>query len=371
MRSALVVTDSLVWTAETEYAVAVAAAEASMGARVTLTAPAGSPAARRAPDGVSFTELPGSAPSSSVADFVADVRFLAALIRRGRYDVVHSSRQTAHLMTALAAGRTTPLIHLRGSAATPSVNVGNRFLYRRMTSAVVASSSRIEAWLVDGLGVPAERVHRLHAPIGESWFVAPVGGGDPLADLGVASGVPVVVNVARLSPIKGHSHLLEAMAVVVASFPDAVLLLVGEPWSGQPEGLARRARELGIEGSVVFAGRRENVRELVAVASVCVTSSVGSEENSRAVAEYMAAGRPVVATAVGVIPELVCDGESGLLVPPGDPRRMAGAIAAVLGDRALADRMGARAREVASERFSAAAFVEALAAVLEAVEVAA
>jgi glycosyltransferase involved in cell wall biosynthesis len=366
------VTDSLVWTAETEYAVAVATAEASMGASVTVAAPCDGPVAARLPAGVSFHGLPGSRPSSSPADFIADVRDTAALARSGRFDVAHSARQTAHLIAALAVPRETPLIHLRGSASTPSAHAGNRFLYRRMTAGVVVSSARIEGWLVEGLGLPPGRVCRLYSPVGDAWFEPPPDGavsGSPFAEFGVPTGAPVVLNVARLSPIKGHTHLLTAMAAVAETVPDAFLVLVGEPWSGQPEGLSRQAEELRVDGRVVFAGRRANVRELVAAADVCVTSSIGSEENSRAVSEYMAAGRPVVATSVGVIPELIVDGKTGLLVPPGEPGPLAGAIVRVLGDRGAAGAMGARARESARERFSARAFVDGLARALRAAEV--
>ncbi|MFH1865503.1 MAG: glycosyltransferase family 4 protein [Candidatus Eisenbacteria bacterium] len=371
MRRALIVTDSPVWTAETEYAVTVAAAEAGMGAAVTFAAPAACPAAGRLAEDIGFSRLPGASPSSSVADFLADARFVAGLVRRGGYDVVHSSRPTAHVLAALACGSRVPLVHLRGSASVPSGRAGNRFLYRRATSAVIVSSSRVKGWVEERLGVSPDRVHRLLAPVAPLWFESPPHPTGALEGLGLPAGVPIVLNVARLAPIKGHSVLLEAMARVHAAVPDAVLLLVGEPWSGQPEGLRSEARRLGIEDSVFFAGRRADVRELVATSSVCVTSSVGSEENSRSVGEYMAAGRPVVATEVGVIPELVSDGESGRIVPPAEPGPMADAIAALLGDRALAERMGSRAREVARERFSAQAFCEGLARALEAAEVAA
>ncbi|HYW68141.1 MAG TPA: hypothetical protein VE960_00910, partial [bacterium] len=76
MRRSLVTTDSMVWTAETEYAVTVAAAEASMGVAVSFAAPARCPAAGRLADGVEFVELPGAKPSSSAADFIADARCL-------------------------------------------------------------------------------------------------------------------------------------------------------------------------------------------------------------------------------------------------------------------------------------------------------
>ena len=360
MRRSLIVTDSLVWTAETEYAVTVADAESGMGASVTFAAPAGSPARGRLGEGVEFLALPGASPSSSIADFVADARLLSGLVLRGGYDVVHSSRPTAHVLAALACGARVPLVHLRGSASAPSRHAGNRFLYRRATAAVVTSSSGVRRWVEERLGVPAERVHRLLAPVAPSWFEPAARRSDIVDELGLPRDVPIVLNVARLAPVKGHGVLLDAIARVVAAGTDVVLLLVGEPWSGQPEGLRDRARRLGIENTVFFAGRREDVRELVDASAVCVTSSIGSEENSRAVAEYMAAGRPVVASGVGVIPELVVDGETGFVVPPGDPSRMSGAIQRLLDDNGLARRMGEAGREVARSLLSPDAFVRGL-----------
>lgn len=367
MRSSLVVTDSTVWTAETEYALAVAEAEAASGFDVTVAAPVGSPAAPGPASPLSSLELPGREPSKSVADFVSDARYLAYLVRRERYDVVHSSRPTAHILAALATGTTIPLVHLRGSASPPSGHAANRFLYGRATDAVIVSSSRVESWVRSRLRVPDERVARLLLPVDPRWFEPPT---EPLSwpEPGVPEGAPVVLCVARLAPVKGHGVLLEAMSAVLASVPEAVLVLVGEPWSGQPEGLASRARELGVERSVRFAGRRDDVRTLVDAASVCVVSSIGSEENSRAVAEYMAAARPVVATSVGVIPELVADGETGLIVPPGAPAPMAEGIVALLTDRSLAARTGKAGRISALKRFSHSAFAEGLSEILARVE---
>lgn len=364
MRSSLVVTDSRIWTAETEYAVAVAAAEARMGAKVALAAPEGSAVAERDLGAVEFVPLPGQEPSRSPADFVASARAVAAVVRRG-CDVVHSSRPTAHLMAAAAVGRRVPLVHLRGSASRPSGSAANRFLYRRVTDAVVVSSGRVRDWVVDVLGVPPSHVRRLFSPVDTRRFTD-VPPADLVSELGLAEGARIVTNVARLAPVKGHYVLLEAMARVVSDDPAAALVLVGEPWSGEPEGLKRRACELGIDSSVFFAGRRDDVPSILAASSVCVTSSVGSEENSRAVSEYMAAARPVVATDVGVIPELVRDGETGLVVKPNDADALAGAILALLADRESADRMGSRGRQVAGTEFSQEAFVEGLESVLTA-----
>jgi len=374
---ALVVTDSSIWTAETEYAAAVAAAEASTGVGVVVAAPAGSEILERlAGDAGSGsarageivgTELPGALPGRSPADFLANVRALSELARRSRFDVAHSSHSTSHLMTALAVGRRAPLVHLRGSARPPRRGRANRFLYRRMTHAVIVPSARVRDWVVEGLEVSPDRVHQIFMPIGEEHFVPRPSGGSVRGALGIAAGIPIVVNVARLARVKGHEVLLTAWARVLAGGRQAALLLVGEPWEGELERLAALAGELGIEGSVVFAGRREDVPLILDEAALCVSSSVGSEENARAVGEYMAAGRAVVATRVGVVPELVDDGSSGSLVPPGDPEALAAGIETLLDDPATAGRMGDAGRRFAAERLTPGAFVAALERVIASV----
>jgi glycosyltransferase involved in cell wall biosynthesis len=369
MRRALVVTDSRVWTAETEYALSVAAAEASGGTEITIAAPGDGPVASAAAGRFGFEPLPGSEPARSPADFTADARFLARLVGGRGFDVVHSSRQTAHVLAALSVGRSTPLVHLRGSARAPAGHAANRFLYNSPTDAVVVSSGRIERWITERLRVPPERVVLLHAPVGDRWFGA-AGRGVPVrSELGVAESDALVVCVGRLAPVKGHEVLVDAMAAVIRELPETRLVLVGEPWSGQPEGLRGRAERLGIGASVVFAGRRDDVKRFVDAADVCVSASVGSEENSRAVGEYMAAGRPVVATRVGVIPELISDGETGRLVEPGDAVAMAAALLDLLRDPETGRTLGAAARLEAESSLSSGAFRRGVESVLERVGV--
>ncbi len=369
MMDALLVTDSMIWTAETEYALSVASAEASIGLSVTVAAPSGSAIASRAPGCIRLLELPGAEPAKSVADFTTCVRWLASVVRTERPRIVHSSRATAHLMAALVCGRSAAIVHLRGGATPPSRHLLNRFLYRSMTSAVIASSRRVENWVIGGLGMDASRVFRIYAPIDTERYAASVPDTELRRKLGLPPESRVIVNVARLSPVKGHDVLLDAMRIVVRRVPEAVLVLVGEPWSGQPEGLMRRAEQLGIASKVHFMGHREDVPRFLASADLCVSSSLASEENSRAVSEYMAAGRPVVGTGVGVIPELIVDGETGLIVRPGDVNELAGCIVTLLTDRERALRMGVAGRGRADGLVSREAFSTSLRNVLELMEI--
>ncbi|MBD3349123.1 MAG: glycosyltransferase [Candidatus Eisenbacteria bacterium] len=359
MRS-LIVTDSRIWTAEAEYAMAVACAERDNGWEVTFAAPPGDAALRAAAEGLNTVRLPGEDPVRSPADFLADVRFLSGLMRDRSHDVVHSSRSAPHLACALAGREGASLVHLRGGARRPRAGPLNRFLYGRLTDLVIVSSERIRDWVTTGLRVPSDRVRRLHAPVDVRRFAEASRKPGTRLDIGVPADARLVVNVARIAPIKGQHVLVRAMSRVVADHPDAVLLLVGEAWSGEPEGVLGLARALGIEGAVVATGAIDDVPALLREADVCVSSSLGSEENSRAVSEYMAAGRPLVATRVGVVPELVSDGETGLLVEPGDPDRLGEAVSELLGSPERASELGVKAARFARSRLSGEAFAEGL-----------
>ena len=161
------------------------------------------------------------------------------------------------------------------------------------------------------------------------------------AELGVTFAPRLVVAVGRLAPIKNHALAIDAVSQV----PDATLLVVGEgPLRAQ---LERRLREAGLTERVVLTGVRRDARAVVGAADAFVLSSI-AEGLPLAALEALAAGTPVVATAVRGVRELVKDGESALLVPPGDAGALAGAVQSVLGDPPLAARLRAGGQQVAA-----------------------
>jgi glycosyltransferase involved in cell wall biosynthesis len=185
------------------------------------------------------------------------------------------------------------------------------------------------------------------------------------AEFGFPGSVPIVGCVARLEPEKGHTTLLEAWPRVLRAVPGARLLIVGEGSLG--EALRLRADALGLlgrtmddrfEGStssrpearVIFTGRRDDMPAVTAALHVSVLPS-HREAQGLVILEAMALARPVVATRVGGIPEMIEDGISGLLVPPGDPVAMAAAIIRVLQDQGLARRLGSAGHQLVRRRF--------------------
>jgi glycosyltransferase involved in cell wall biosynthesis len=184
--------------------------------------------------------------------------------------------------------------------------------------------------------------------------------GPPPAAVPLAAGRPVVLSVARLHRQKGLSYLVAAATLV----PDAIFLVAGH---GTEDGRLRaQARAVGVADRFLFLGHRDDVPELLGACDVFVLPSL-YEGLPVAVLEAMAAGKPVVATAIRGTDEAVVDGETGLLVPPGDASALARAVRTLLSDRVYASRLAAAGRRRARERFSAESMVERVSGLYEGV----
>ncbi len=188
-------------------------------------------------------------------------------------------------------------------------------------------------------------------------------------ELGVPAGAPVVLHVGRIVPWKGQDVLLDAVGLLADRHPDVVAVLVGEATEQGGADfevqLRRRAEAPDLAGRVVFAGARRDVPALLAEATVAVHTSTSPEPFGRVVVEAMAAGRPLVASRAGGVPEIVEDGVTGILVEPGQPSALAAALDALLRDPAEAEAMGGRARTEARRRFSVDEHVAAVGAVYD------
>jgi len=167
---------------------------------------------------------------------------------------------------------------------------------------------------------------------------------------------PVVCAVARLVPVKGLHHLIEAAPAVLRDCPAARFLLVGD--GERRLALEAQVRARGLQDRIVFTGYREDASSVMAGTDLVVLPSI-NEGMGRVLVMAMALGKPIVATRVGGVAELLGEGEAGLLVPPRDPAALAEAITALLRDPQQARRLGEAGRRRAP-RYSAEAMLEAL-----------
>jgi glycosyltransferase involved in cell wall biosynthesis len=175
------------------------------------------------------------------------------------------------------------------------------------------------------------------------------------AELGIDSATQVIGTLCRLSEQKALDVLLRAAKLLEEEVPEVKTLIAGD--GPEQERLESLSRELGITDSVEFLGRRTDVAEVFSAFDVAVLSS-DYEGTPLALMECMGVGRPIVATRVGGVPEMIEDGVHGLLVPPQDPGALAGAIATLLRDPERARLMGERARERRAEEFDVAVAAE-------------
>ena len=177
---------------------------------------------------------------------------------------------------------------------------------------------------------------------------------------GVPAGAPVVAQASWMIPEKGITDLVEAARLVLERIPDAHFLLAGE---GKHRGeYMAMARDLGMEAHFTWTGLLHNpvAEGLYAAADVVCQVSRWEEAFGWVIAEAMAAARPLVATRVGGIPELVADGESGFLVAPRAPAEIAERLVQLLQDSALRARMGAAGRLAAERKFDLSANLDTL-----------
>jgi glycosyltransferase involved in cell wall biosynthesis len=187
--------------------------------------------------------------------------------------------------------------------------------------------------LLERAGVKQDRIVRIPNGIDARKFSA----AQPASDLRLnCTGEIVVGMVSRLVREKGGEVLLRAIAEVAEEFATVRLIFVGE--GPERDFLEERATKLGIGPAVVFAGRRSDMPEVYAAFDICVLPSFG-EGMPMTVLEAMAAGRAMIATRVGEIPQVITDGENGLLVEPKDPGGLRDAIHKLLCDTELRQKL--------------------------------
>lgn len=177
------------------------------------------------------------------------------------------------------------------------------------------------------------------------------------AELGLGADDVAIVCVGMLRPDKGQDHLIRAFAELVQTHPQVRLILVGGPTGesrAYAETLPELAKGLGVGERVRFTGYRDDIPDLIEAADLVAIPSL-TEAQPRAAAQALARGRPIVASAVGGTVEIVRDGETGLTVPPADPKALARALGRLIADPGLAQRVARAGRDLAERhlRFDA------------------
>lgn len=275
-----------------------------------------------------------------------DPRAIAALwriIRRGRIQVVntHSGKDSWAAGFAAKLARADLLVRSRHIALPISNNPLN-FVYR-MTDGIITTGEAVRDMMIHRNGMDPGKILSIPTGVSLARFDPSRADGSRIrAEFGIPAGVPVVSMVAVFRAMKRHDVLLQAAVRLVREHPGIRFLLVGE--GPGRAGIEQAIRSSGLAGACLLTGHREDVPDLLAASDIVVLTS-DLEGVPQSLSQAMAMARPVVAAAVGGIPELVIDGRTGLIAEAGNADSFARQMSRLAGDPALRATLGAAARE--------------------------
>lgn len=282
------------------------------------------------------------------------VRRLRRLMRQWRCDVLDAHLTAANIVGVIASRATkTPTAVTHYTPLNREPRLKRLILARTMRNAdavVTDSSVRRDEFVAVARGGTGRFVvipNGVPAPV-PSRSVAEVRSQFALGD---GSRGPVIAQISRLYPFKGHRVLLAAATKVIAQYPQVTFLLVGFGGSDPTyrNELWSRAKELGIEKNVRIQGYPGWIGDVWSIVDIHVHASL-DDSLPNAIIEGMSLGKPAVVTAVGGIPEMVSNEKTGLVVPPGDANALAEAIVRLIRHRDLAKKIGQGARQRYDER---------------------
>lgn len=287
----------------------------------------------------------------NVAGALRAARRLSALAREVGAGLLHGNTPQSNLPAALAGWRAgAPVIwHMRNLPGPGRVDV-ERWLWR-WPSRVICNSEAIRRRFPES-GPGSGRVVTLLNGVDLGGFHPGAPGGGVRAEMGIPADAFVASILSRLAPEKGQRTFLRAARRLHGEFPEIHFLVVGRAEPGDKEFEAELRAEAGrLNGTVAFAGFRRDMPACFAASDVVVLAS-SAEPCGRVLFEAMASGKPVVGTESGGTPEIVRDGETGLLFPPGDDEALAGHLRRLYLDAQTRRAMGERGRRRAEAEFS-------------------
>ncbi|MCK5506645.1 MAG: glycosyltransferase family 4 protein, partial [Thermodesulfovibrionia bacterium] len=290
-------------------------------------------------------------------DPLAIIKFYR-IIKSEKVNIIHthSSRDS---WTAGIAGRISgiPIIRSRHLSTPVGRSWWTTFVYRYLADIIISSGIHIKNALVTRNRLDPGKIVSIAAGVDTERFeINKINGNKILDEFRLKHAFPIIGIVSVLRSWKGHRYLLEAVPEVVSVYPDARFLVVGDGPGYNT--IRRRISDLGIEKNVIMTGFRNDVPEIMAVFDIFILPSFASEATSQVIPQVLAMGKPVIATNVGGLPEIVEDGITGLLIPPKDHDAISNAIIWMAKHRKEANEMAMKGREKILKSYTHKAMID-------------
>ena len=288
--------------------------------------------------------------------YVHAMKRMKSIFQRFQPDIISSHINEGAWMAGLIARKFSPgsiVARVRTDIDPPKGHLINRFVHHKWTDHLIVGSMLHKKLCHQILDYDLEKISVVYGGVDtEKFNQAKYADKRFRHEIGAAPDEVLIGLVARLDPVKGHEFALEAIKMLSDSKVKFRLVALGYENERTFSWLHQLAQELGIGERVVSFGLRKDLPEVVASLDLGLISSIGSEANSRAALEFMASGKPVVGTSVGVIPELISDDENGFIVPPQNPKLTAQALRKVIENPVLRKKLGDQAKLRVDQNFS-------------------
>jgi len=279
---------------------------------------------------------------------------LFRLLRKEKPDIIHTHGYFASVIGRLAAkkaGIPTIITHVHSTYWEYKKRhiLIERYL-SRCTHKIICCSEAVRNFVTDHEKIKEEKTAVIYNGVDEERFSPVQDPPSARARLGIDRGSPVVGTVSSLTPHKGQECLIQAAAKIRETHPSAKFLIVGD--GPLRRSLEEQAQRLSLQSSLIFTGARRDIPELLSLIDIFALPSSSREGLGIAIIEAMAMEKPTVASNIGGIPEAVLDGETGLLVRPGDSEALAKAIIELIDDPGRAKAMGKKGRDRFAQKFT-------------------
>ena len=298
-------------------------------------------------------------PLRSRVDLLGSLR-LWKFCRQNRIDLLKTYSSKDHWVCVPLYFCGIPLSRAR-CITDPIGTRGRAFVFKHGCSQIVADASVIKRQLVEEQGVDPAKIEVIGSAVDLERFRPPHDRTKFRREINVADDTPLIGNVGMIRPDKGQLQLVKAAPLVLAKHPDAHFVIVGQGTGILKRGINVRNAidKAGLADKITMAGYRWDTPDVYAACDMIVIASLHTEASPIVLREAFASGRPVIATKVGDVPEIVGHRENGLLIEPGDPQALAAAINEFISDPELASACAANGLRYAIEHFSFDKMMEA------------
>ncbi|MDI6734716.1 MAG: glycosyltransferase family 4 protein [bacterium] len=296
-----------------------------------------------------------------------ELRKMVRLLEEKEIDVLNVHESYGFVISCLAAKlakRPIALIRTRGTFMTPKGHPLNRYLHNTLADKVIVTSKFMREKCLKHLKGKESHYLLIYGGIDTENIKLDMPDLALKESLGIESDAEVIGIIARFDPIKGYPYFFEAAGKVKTEVNGqeaagrVKFLVIGYEGEFSTEEILTMAENCGVKEETIVINKWVNLPEMLSIIDIGVIASIGSEANSRVTFEFMACGKPIVSTTVGVIPEIIEDGKTGYLVKPKDTQAMAEVLVKLLKDKARCDSIGSEAQKLVQEKFQEKILVE-------------